>query len=43
MIHGFTEFYTGLTDSDEWSYDRSGPPQSSGNDVLSLDIDTAGL
>ena len=42
-VTGFTETVTGFTDPDKLSYDRSGPPQTSGNDVLSLDIDTAGL
>ena len=42
-VTGFTETATGFTDPDKLSYDRSGPPQTSGNDVLSLDIDTAGL
>ena len=29
-----TDFGTGFTDSGKWSYDRCGPPQSSGQDVF---------
>ena len=33
-VPGFTETCTGFTDPDKLSYDRSGPPQTSGNDAF---------